>query len=201
MNKIIHTGKKIAVISIILACMVYLALALYVAVLAATNTAVASDAIIVLGARSYLRGEYNPCLAERVKQGVKLYTSDYADTLIMAGGKDNEDGSIEAEVMKNIATEQGVIPEDIVLEPNSTSTYENLLYSKQLMDAHRLRSAIIVTAPYHVARATLVARKLKMQYSVSPAVDTPCWTQNKYLSRNFLSEPIAIVAYFLQGKL
>lgn len=201
MNRFMHIGKKIVLISIILAGVGYLALARYVALQAHVDTARPADAIIVLGARSYLRGEYNPCLVARVKQGIRLSDSDYADTLIMSGGKDDEDGSIEAEVMKEIAITQGARPEDILLEPDSTSTYENLLYSKRLMDEHRIKSAILVTAPYHMARATLVARKLKMQYAVSPAVESPCWAEWKYLSRYFLSEPVAIAVYFLQGKL
>lgn len=165
------------------------------------DTSVKSDAIFVLGARSYRNGTYNPCLQARVDHAVILYKEGKSDKLVFSGGTDREDNANEAEVMKKIAVEQGVSPDVIYLEKSSTSTYENFYLSQQVFDQQDIHSIIIVTEPFHMPRATLIAQKLGINYSVSPAVESRCWTQNKYLSRYFLKEPLVIYEYKLQGEL
>lgn len=187
--------------SLLILCGVYLALAYTVGTKALVDTRKKSDAIVVLGARSYIVGHYNPCLEARVQQAVALYKDKYASKLLMTGGTDKEDGANEAETMKKIATEQGIPGKDILLEKKATSTYENFLFSKDILQKNKLNSIIIVTEPFHIARASMIADKLGIQYTVSPAIESACWQENTYFSRYFLKEPVAIGVYKLQGKL
>lgn len=180
---------------------VYLSLAFYVAHQAEQDTKTKSDAILVLGARSYINGTYNPCLLARVTHAVVLYKEDYAPTIIVSGGNDREDNANEAETMKKIAMQSGVPSKAILLEKKSTSTYENFLYSQRIMQANHIRSIIIDTEPYHMARAELVAKKLGIHYTVSPASDSPCWQPNHYFTPFFLKEPLAIMGYKIEDKL
>lgn len=181
--------------------LLYLFLAVLIARSAITDSSKLSDAILVLGARSYIQKRYNPCLLARVEHAVTLYKNHKATKVIVSGGNDREDGVNEAETMRKIAIEKGVPANDILLEKQATSTYENLLFGKAILEKQNIRSVIIVTEPFHMARAESVAKKLGYTYTVSPAADSPCWTTNTYLSKYFLKEPIAYLIYKLQGKL
>lgn len=160
-----------------------------------------SDTIIVLGARINLRpGVINPCLLGRVNRGVELYQQGFAKKIIFSGGVDREDGTVEAEAMKNMAISQGVSAANILTEATSDSTYQNLLNSQQVMKQNQLQTSLIVTEPFHTPRASLIAQKLKMNYSVSPA-NSSCWSDWKYLSRFLWREPFALIKYFFQGRI
>lgn len=179
----------------------YLSLAWFIAIEAEKNTAKNSDVIVVLGARSYINGSYNPCLKARVDKASELYHKKLASKLLVTGGNDKEDHKNEAETMREIAIENGVNPEDILMEKSASSTYENFLFSKKILRERGLTSVIIVTEPFHMARAMLVANKLNFTHTAAPADRSSCWKPNKYFSKYFLKEPIAIIGYKLQSKL
>lgn len=67
--------------------------------------------------------------------------------------------------------------------------------------SYHLNSIIIVTEPFHTARAALVAKKLGLKYTISPASISPCWQPWKYFSSYFLKEPFAIILYKIENKL
>lgn len=119
----------------------------------------------------------------------------------MTGGNDKEDSVNEAETMKKIAIENGVDPQDILLEKKSTSTFENFVFSQNILNYNNLKSILIVTEPFHMTRASLVAQKLKYHYTVSPASNSPCWSPNHYFTKYFLKEPVGIIMYKIQNKL
>lgn len=201
MNKGIQYSFLIFISLFLIFCTVYVLLALFIGKQAITDTKKKSDAILVLGARSYINGAYNPCLKARVEHAMLLYKEKYAGKLLMSGGNDKEDNVNEAETMKKMAIEMGVKDSDILLEKNATSTYENFTYSQKLFEKHGISSVIVVSEPFHMARASLIGKKIGMSFSVSPAVNSPCWTQNHYISKYFLKEPLAILGYKLQQKL
>lgn len=191
---------KIILLLILFFLFCYLSIALYAANKAEIDTKTRSDAILILGARSYIEGAYNPCLKARVEHGVNLYKAKYAPKILVSGGDDKEDKVNEAETMKKIAVSLGVPANDVLLETKSNSTYENFVYSQKVLQAKDSDSIIIVTEPFHIARAALVAEKLDIKYTVSPAA-SPCWQPWKYASKYFLKEPLALMLYKLQGKL
>ncbi len=178
----------------------YLILALWVGTQVHEDNYTTSDAIVVLGAKSYKEGKYNPCLVARVVHAASLYKDHHAPKIIMSGGTDKEDQANEAEVMRQIAQNTGVTEEDILLEKTSRSTYENLANVKKILDEQHIEKIILVTEPFHNLRASLVASHLGIAHTMSPSIDSPCWQKWKYLSRYFWREPLAIIAYWLTGK-
>lgn len=192
---------RLVALCFVLVVLGYLSLAFYVASVAERDSKVKPDVIVVLGARSYINGRYNPCLVARVDHAVALYKLHLAPRLLMTGGNDREDHVNEAETMRQLAVARGVPADAILLEKQATSTYENFQFSKRILGEKELHSIIIVTEPFHVARASLVAEKAGLDYTVSPATASPCWRPAKYASRYFLKEPIAILVYALQYKL
>lgn len=202
----------------IVAFLLYSALLVFIYREANRDTKVKSDSILVLGGKAISgtscfgpicqkigfvpKPHYNPCLVARVDHAVALYKDQYAPKIIMTGGTD-EDGVNEAEIMKKIALKAGVPEADIVMEKESTSTYENFAFSKKIMNEAGFQTVIIVTEPYHIARAELVASKLHYTYSVSPAKESPCWDQNSFFANlNFLKkEALALIGYKLLNKI
>ncbi len=193
--------KKYTLITAGVSFLIYSSLALAVGMRVYRDTKDHADAILILGAKSYKGTAYNPCLVERVAHGVNLYKQGYASTIIVSGGNDDEDGSNEAATMRRIALGMGVPMEAILTENTSTSTYENFLNTKKIIDKNKWYSVIIVTEPFHMPRAAMVAHRLNVAAFVSPAVDSPCWAKWTFGSRYFLKEPLAIMGYFLTGKL
>ena len=115
------------------------------------------DYVVVLGAG--LIGErVTPLLASRITKGIKVYKANPGSKLIMSGGQGPDEVVSEAFAMKNYALEQGVDERDIIMEDKSTSTEENIIFSKRFIPEDK-RFAI-VTNYYHVYRALVQARTL-----------------------------------------
>lgn len=192
---------KILTVILVGGVSMYMVLAIWVGRNVHRDDKAPSDVIMVLGAKSFKQGVYNPCLVERVRHGVEILQQGFAEKLLFSGGTDREDGRNEAETMREIALTMGVPSSKILLEKTSTSTYENFVNSKRLMDALNLRTAVVVTDPFHTLRAKLVAHKIGIQATASPAIQSPCWQQWKYASYFFWKEPLAIVYYKIKGKI
>jgi len=131
-----------------------------------------ADVGIVLGA-SIWYDEPSPGLKERLNHAVKLYRDGYFDKIIVTGGMDASGAIItEAEAMKRYLVRQGIPESAISLEDKSTSTYENLVNAKQIMDSHNWSSAIIITHHYHGARALDIARTVGLSKYVISTTDS-----------------------------
>jgi uncharacterized SAM-binding protein YcdF (DUF218 family) len=193
--------KRIVAVLFLLATGVFMTLVVYIGAGVYTSNETKADAILILGSRSYYGNRINPCLEARVAHGTALYNAGYADTLIVSGGLDQELGVTEAETMAGIATRMGVPEENILLEKQATSTYENILYTRRIMNLYGLHDLIIVTEPYHVPRASLIAEEHDVPHAMSYAPGSPCWERWTFLSRYFLREVFATYYYAATGKL
>ncbi|MFC5448241.1 YdcF family protein [Paenibacillus aestuarii] len=122
-----------------------------------------ADVGIVLGAS--LRNDIpSPGLQERLDLALQLYKQGKFKTLIVSGGLDHNGSKLtEAEGMRNYLMQNGVPQQQILLEPRATSTYENLLFSKQIMDKRGLVSSIIVTHQFHSSRSLDIAKTVGLQ--------------------------------------
>jgi uncharacterized SAM-binding protein YcdF (DUF218 family) len=159
-----------------------------------------ADAVMVLGARAYVGGQVNPCLAARVALGVRLHQSGYAPYLLVTGGIDREDGVSEADVMRQLAQQAGVAHAAILTERASTSTYENLMLSQPVLEQYHLSRVIIVSEPYHIARIRLLAHAQGWhQIQVVGSTESLCWSHPRYAMRAVMREPLAIIQNKLKG--
>ncbi|CYY48789.1 YdcF family protein [Streptococcus suis] len=113
------------------------------------------DYVVVLGA-GLIGDKVTPLLASRIEKGIAIYRK-----LIMSGGQGPDELIAEGQAMANYALEKGVPAEDILIENQSTNTEENLKFSYALMKPGS-RFAL-VTNYYHVFRALLLARQLRIK--------------------------------------
>lgn len=114
------------------------------------------DYIVVLGAG--LNGKkVSPLLGARIDRALEIYHRYPDIKLIMSGGQGADEVISEAEAMANYAYEKGVKKEDVILEDRSTTTYENIAFSRRLMKPNS-RFAI-ATNSFHVYRALVIAKR------------------------------------------
>ena len=126
-----------------------------------------SDCIIVLGAAVY--GEKpSPVFEERITHAIGLFQQGKASTIIFTGGHGDGASHAESEVGASYAVGEGVSESAILTETRSRTTNQNLVEAKVLMDLGGLRSAIIVSDPLHLKRASVMAEDLGISAVTSP---------------------------------
>ena len=145
------------------------------------------DFIIIHGA-GLLGGEkVTPLLKRRINKAVEAYhKSKNPHIKITASDGQGADEKIsEAQAIVNYLLEETDVPrEAIILEDKSTTTYENLLYSKELGVKLVAKSQFLfVTNDYHLFRTSTYARKLKMKGD-----GLGCRTAGYYIQSAFIHE-------------
>ena len=89
---------------------------------------------------------------ERTAEGIELLKEGYAPYILFSGAA--RTGKVSnAEMMRNYAIKQGIAKDKIFIEEESTSTYENALFSKKILEENNFKEIILVTSPYHQRRA------------------------------------------------
>ncbi|MEK4328211.1 YdcF family protein [Paenibacillus sp. FSL R7-0312] len=152
-----------------------------------TAPMVKADAGVILG-MSMWGDEPSPGLKERLDYALELYRSGAFTHFVVSGGLDHPDYKYtEAEGMKRYLAAHGV-PEDVIyLENQSTSTYENLLFSKAVMQQEGLSSAVIITHDFHGRRALEIARELKFTNPELGVMESKVMSMFKYKTREILA--------------
>lgn len=116
-----------------------------------------ADYILVLGA-GLAGARVTPLLAARIDKGIELLHQNPGARLILSGGQRPGEEIAEGQAMARYAEQKEISPEQIIIEENSTSTEENILFSRELMEKSGAR-VILVTTAYHVFRALLLAKR------------------------------------------
>ena len=121
------------------------------------------DAVIVLGAAQY-DGRPSPQFAARLDHALLLWQRGLVETVVVTGGKQVGDRFTEAESGREYLAERGMPAAVIQVEPRGTSTFSSLeTVAQQLAN----RRVVVVSDPYHVLRARLVASELGLDADVS----------------------------------
>ena len=153
-----------------------------------------ADAAIVLGAAVWSK-RLSPVFEERINHGIDLYQNRKVRKLIFTGGQGNSNEPTESLAARNYAIQRGVPASDILIEQNSHTTYENILYAKQVADANGLRKVLIVSDPLHMKRAVAMARDIGFVADPSPTPST------KYQGRWSKARLLAHETYYYIGYL
>lgn len=116
-----------------------------------------ADAIVLLGGA--MRGDTHmgtlPDLnqhADRLVHAAALYKAGKAPIILLTGGG-GEDVRSEAEQMKDILMVMGVPARSMLLEDKSRTTYDNAVFSAQMLRDKGLRRILLVSSGYHMPRA------------------------------------------------
>ena len=123
------------------------------------------DYVIILGSKIKEDGTLTPILQARVDKAIEFAReqkekSNKKIVFVPSGGKGKDEIIAEAEAMKNYLIENGISPEDIIVEDESKNTYQNLKFSKQKIDEDNKDGKIIFsTTNYHVFRSGVIANE------------------------------------------
>lgn len=123
------------------------------------------DVIIVLGYHAKKDGNASPILRERIKKAAKLYHNGIAKTIICSGAAVAND-HIEADVMAKALIELGIPDSSIICEELSRNTYENLKNSRKIMESRQWNTAVVVSSPWHLRKASTYAFNLHIDHTV-----------------------------------
>lgn len=128
------------------------------------------DVIMVLGSPAEDDGSIGPEAKSRVLEGIRQYRAGMAPHLLMTGGA-VKNNFVESQVMRNFALSQGVSASALLAEGQSRNTIQSAYYAYQIMQAHDWTSALVVSSPTHLRRASLIFR----QYPLAWRMDAAPW--------------------------
>lgn len=164
-----------------------------------------SDAIVVFAGGVGESGRAGGGVQERISKALDLYRESVAPRLIISSGF--VFAQREAGQMRDIAIANGVPADAIILEERATDTYENVVFTRDILASHGWQRIALVSSPYHMRRALLTWRKAAPTVEV---VATPPETSLFYAHRRgasleqirgLLQEYAGIVSYWWAGRL
>ncbi len=117
-----------------------------------------ADVIVVLGGGVGETRHPGISTIERARYASELYKAGWAPAILFSSGYVYS--YQEAEDMKLIATSSGVPEDAILLETHSSSTYENVQFVKEILAQKKWDSILLVSAPYHMRRLSMVFHKV-----------------------------------------
>jgi uncharacterized SAM-binding protein YcdF (DUF218 family) len=164
----------------------------------ARDRARASDAIVVLGAAQYV-GRPSPVLRARLDHALDLWQRGLAPRLIFTGGTGVGDTTSEAAVSRNYALKHGVPDTAILMENKGRTTQESLAAVSAIMHARQMRTAILVSDPFHMLRLRILSTQYGVDAYTSPTKTSPISANKAQAFAYVLSEsikvPMMIVAH------
>lgn len=143
------------------------------------------DYIIILGAG--LDGaQVSTRLKKRLDQAYHNLKNVEAP-IIVSGGQGPDELVSEAFAMSAYLVKKGIEKERLILEDQSKSTQENLLFSSRYIENDK-KNIVIVTSDYHMFRAKMLAKRLNLNVQGISAKSL-----RKKLPNQFLREIFAVI--------
>jgi SanA protein len=152
--------------------LVVLAVANAVVLLGARGEAAASvaavphaQAALVLGAQVKPDGTPSAMLADRIAAAAELYRAGKVDKLLLSGDHHRWDYD-EVGTMRRALLAQGIPAEDVFTDHAGFDTWDSAQRARQVFG---VRSVVVVTQRFHMARALFAAHRAGLQASGFPA--------------------------------
>lgn len=121
-----------------------------------------AEAIVVLGGGVYPKLAPRPLLevnqaGDRMIYGAWLYHQGLADTILLSGGivpwLSAGEGETEAQSMADLLAMLNVPAEAMLLEEQSRNTYENAVYTREMLAERGINRILLVTSAAHMPRS------------------------------------------------
>jgi len=199
---VIRRHPLLTATSVVVLAALGILLATAVAVWRAAHTDDASridraDAIVVLGAAEY-NGRPSPVFEGRLEQAALLYRENRSDTVLVLGGNRPGDVSTEAAAGRNYLIDRGLPPASVWAEPEGNDTYESLQAAARFMKGRDLRSAFLVSDPWHNLRIKKMASDLGIRAYASATWHSAARSESKRLA-GYARETLAYLYYRIFG--
>lgn len=162
----------------------------------ADTVAYTEDAIIVLGAG--LRGDtVSLTLKHRLDTAYAYYLKNPDTILIVSGGQGQGESVTEAYAMAKYLRGLGVPKDHILLEESSTSTYENFVFSKTILDGRFPQGYTVafVSNDFHLLRSHKIAKSVGLN-----ATHIGAKLDYYLVSVTYLREVLALMKWFVLSR-
>ncbi len=100
--------------------------------------------------------------ANRLTNALELYFAGKVKKLLLSGGSGSllQDGPSEAEFIVAFLEKIGIPESDIILEPDSRNTWENALFTRNIVETrYPGASCLLITSAWHMPRSEACFRK------------------------------------------
>lgn len=157
-----------------------------------------ADCMIVLGG-GIDRNTSKPLstLAYRLDRARELYDAGYAPSIIVSGGQGGDEPISEAQSMRDYLIGAGVPDAAIIMEDRSTNTWENMVFSNEIMDARGFNDALVVTSDYHLWRSLKLAECAGISASGAGAKNSRTVF---HTVKNLARETLSLLKFALNGQ-
>ena len=126
------------------------------------------DVIIVLGNPARNDGTPGSVMRERILKGVELYKAKKAPVIIFTGAA-VQNKFAEASVMAQQAENSGVPAAAIIQDTVSRTTDQNAFNTAEIMKQRKMKSALVVTSPFHMKRSSYIFSHYRIEYACAPS--------------------------------
>jgi len=135
-----------------------------------------AEAIVLLGGGTSAADAPRPMVevngaGDRVLYAGKLYKEGRAPLILLSGGNIEwltGEGSSPADDMAELLVLMGIPREALLLQPNSQNTYEDALYSSQMLKERGITRVILVTSAMHMPRSVALFEKQGIEVIPAP---------------------------------
>ncbi|GAB6899348.1 SanA/YdcF family protein [Kineosporia succinea] len=117
----------------------------------------AADVVLVLGTAVAPDGLPENRLEGRLATAAELVKSGRARVVLVSGDGNGDSGDEPAAMTSYLTEHLGVDPARVVADPSGLDTYDSCIRARDVYD---VRTALVVTQPYHLSRAVTLCRTL-----------------------------------------
>jgi uncharacterized SAM-binding protein YcdF (DUF218 family) len=153
-----------------------------------------ADAIVVLGAAQY-NGRPSPIFAARLAHAQQLYEQGVAGRIVTLGGGQAGDATTEAEAGAQWLVDHGVPRDAVSALGEGTDTLGSVQSFVASARETGIRSAVIVSDPWHSLRARTMMRDLGIDAWTSPTRSGPIVQTRRTELRYIWRETRALLFY------
>lgn len=152
-----------------------------------------NEYLIILGAKVKPGGILSLSLKNRMDTAIPYLQQHPKVKVIVSGGQGADEEQTEASAMYDYLVRSGIDESRILIEDRSTSTYQNLSFSKEVLPAD-VRELTIVSNDFHLRRATYLANTLGFEVDVIAAP-----TPKSVKLKSEIRERLALLKTYVMG--
>jgi vancomycin permeability regulator SanA len=154
-----------------------------------------ADVIVVLGAAQY-NGHPSPVFQGRLEQAATLFDHHFAPDVLVLGSNQPGDRTTEGAAGRAWLIDHGLPATQVYAQPVGNDTLQSLKGAASFMRDHRMRSAFLVSDPWHNLRIRRMASDLGIQAYVSATWHSAARSQSTRLD-GYTRETFAYLYYRL----
>lgn len=157
-----------------------------------------ADVIVVLGAAQY-NGTPSPVFAGRLDHAALLWQQGRSPSVMVLGAGEPGDRTTEAQAGRDYLIAAGLPGASVIAEPVGRTTFESMEGAARYMSKHDMRSAFLVSDPWHNARIERMASDLGIDGYASATWTSAARSKETRFS-GYVRETLAYLYYRIFGR-